>query len=362
MDILSISFPSVFEHTYGNTESSAKDLLNGLKIKKDELWYIVGNLAKKGGISPYKITNASPAEEDFDVLFRSALLQVADKVEQPMALTTGFPFSTYNVYKDAAEQYLRKRHFMIEYDTKTFNTTGIQKKAMFDLDTYEVIPEIVGCIIGLKKVLAADAPVNFMAISLGFGTVEGGMATEDGLVHRTCFSAHGIQYAIDNLSKELNKNHYLNMQNVHQLDDAMMKASIFIDRKRVDLKDMRKQILRQYFKQIITPLLRKYFTNQDFEACEKIYLMGGGAFYPELVEAFKEEFDGAIPVEVAPEPEKLASIGYLYNSLRISDKSPKRCVGLDIGNATTVVSTFQTVASEPKQTAPKPEKELLVIN
>lgn len=341
MNILSVSFPSVFESTFGNTESSAKDLLNGLKIKKDEAWYIIGNLAKRGGVSPYKITNASPTEEDFDVLFRSALMNMIDRVEQPLALTLGFPFSTYNVYKTAAEQYLSKRHFMVEYDTRTFNTTGAVKRAMFDLDTYDVIPEIVGCIIGLKKLLAEKAPVNFMAVSLGFGTVEGGMASEDGLVHRTCFSGHGIQYAIDNLSKELNKAHYLNMQNVHQLDDAFVKGSIFIDRKKVDLKDLRKDILRQYYKQIITPLLRKYISSRDFENCEKVYLMGGGAFYPELADAFKEEFEDAIPVEIAPEPEKLASIGYLYNSLRISDKSHKRSVGLDIGNATTVISAFQ---------------------
>ncbi|ANI89124.1 hypothetical protein A9P82_07370 [Arachidicoccus ginsenosidimutans] len=349
MDILSISFPSVFENTFGNTESSAKDLLNGLKIKKDEAWYIVGNLAKKGGISPYKITNASPAEEDFDVLFRSALINLTDKIEQPMALTVGFPFSTYNVYKNAAEQFLKKRHFMVEYDTKTFNTLGVIKRSMFDLDTYDVIPEIVGCIIGLKKLLNEKAPVNFMAISLGFGTIEGGMASEDGLIHRTCFSSHGIQYAIDNLNRELNKTHYLNMQNVHQLDDAMMKASIFVDRKKVDLKDVRKNILKQYYKQIITPLLRKFFSNQDFETCEKIYLMGGGAFYPELVDAFKEEFNDSIPVEIAPEPEKLASIGYLYNSLRISDRNYKRSVGLDIGNATTVISTFQSNVAQPLQ-------------
>lgn len=342
MDILSISFPSVFENTFGNTESSAKDLINGLRIKKDEAWYIVGNLAKKGGVSPYKITNASPAEEDFDILFRSALVNLVDKVEQPMALTVGFPFSTYNVYKNAAEQFLRKRHHLVEYDTKTFNTLGTIKKSMFDLDTYDVIPEIVGCIIGLKKLLSEKAPVNFIAISLGFGTIEGGMASEDGLIHRTCFSSHGIQYAIDNLNRELNKTHYLNMQNVHQLDDAMMKASIFVDRKKVDLKELRKNILKRYYKQIITPSLRKFFSNQDLEACEKIYLMGGGAFYADLVDAFKEEFNDAIPVEVAPEPEKLASIGYLYNSLRISDRSYKRSVGLDIGNATTVVSMFQS--------------------
>ena len=44
--------------------------------------------------------------------------------------------------------------------------------------TYDVIPEIVGGIIGLKKMLPQDADENFIAISFGFGTVEGGLATQ----------------------------------------------------------------------------------------------------------------------------------------------------------------------------------------
>lgn len=342
MDILSISFPSVFETTFGNTESSSKDLLNGLKIKRDNNWYLVGNLAKRGGINPHRITNASPQEEVYDILFRSALITVADKVEKPLAITAGFPFSTYGVYKAAAEQFLGRRHFMFEHDTKTFNVDGGVKKSLFDLDVYDVIPEIVGCIIGLKKILGDSAPQNFIAISLGFGTIEGGMATEDGLVHRTCFSSHGLQYAIDNLNRELNKRFYLEMKNVYQLDDAMMKGSIFVNRKRMDIQEIRKNVLQQYYKDVITPLLRKYFTDSDFENCEAIYLMGGGAFYPELVDAFREDFDNSIPVQVAPEPEKLASIGYLYNSLKISNKGFTRSIGLDIGNSTTVVSVFQS--------------------
>jgi len=341
MDILSISFPSVFETTFGNTESSSKDLLNGLKIKRDNNWYMVGNLAKKGGVNPHRITNASPQEEVYDILFRSALITVADKIEKPIAITAGFPFSTYSVYKAAAEQFMSRRHFLFEYDTRTFNVDGGIKKSMFDLDVYDVIPEIVGCIIGLKKILGEQAPQNFIAISLGFGTIEGGMATEDGLVHRTCFSSHGLQYAIDNLSRELNKQFYLEMKNVHQLDDAMMKGSIFVNRKRTDIQDMRKQVLQQYYKDVITPMLRKYFTDRDFEHCEAIYLMGGGAFYTELTEAFQEDFADAIPVHVAPEPEKLASIGYLYHSLKISNRGFTRSIGLDIGNSTTVVSMFQ---------------------
>ncbi len=336
-----LSFPSVFETAFGNTENSAKDLLNGLKIKKDNNWFLVGNLAKKGGINAARITNASPMEEDFEILFRAALINAEDKLTQPVSLTLGFPFSTYNIFKAPAEQYLRKRHFMVEYDSQTFNLKGQVRKAMFEIDHYEVIPEIVGTIIGLKKVLNLPASKNFIAISFGFGTIEGTMATEDGLVHRTSFSSHGIKYVINNLARELNQKYYLEMKNEYQLDEAFMKGSIFTNRKRIDLRELRKELLTQYYREVVSPLLRNYFTDQDFESCETIYLMGGGAYYPELTDAVKEEFKGFIPVEVAPEPEKLASIGYLYNSLRISDNYHKRCLGMDLGNASSIVSYFE---------------------
>lgn len=99
MKTTTLSFPSIFETAFGNNENSAKDLLNGLKIKKDNTWYLVGNLAKRGGINPGRITNASPLEEDFDILFKAALLNAEDKLTPPITVTLGFPFSTYNVYK-----------------------------------------------------------------------------------------------------------------------------------------------------------------------------------------------------------------------------------------------------------------------
>ncbi|MFB6457889.1 hypothetical protein ACE38W_21640 [Chitinophaga sp. Hz27] len=355
MKVSTTSFPSVFETAFGNTENSSKDLLNGLKIKKDDTWYLVGNMAKRGGINPGRVTNASPQEEDYEILFKAALLNTVDKVQQPMAVTMGFPFSTYNIYKSAAEQFLSKRHFLVDYDTQTFNNKGSFKKGMFDIEKYEIIPEIVGGIIGLKKTINEPQLDNFIAISFGFGTIEGGMATGDGLIHRTCFSSHGIKYAINNLTRELNQKHYLEMKNEHQVDDAFMKGSIFTNRKRIDLRDMRKGVLTQYYKEVVSPLMRQYFTDLDFETCEKIYLMGGGAHYKELTDAFTEEFRDFIPVEVAPEPEKLISVGYLYNSLRISDNKPNRCVGLDLGNASSVISYFEDDHIKPAATSASTE-------
>lgn len=341
MKVSTISFPSVFESSFGNTENSSRDLLNGLKIKNENMWFLAGTLAKKGGINPNKVVNASPQEEDYEILFKAALITITESVQQPMYLTVGFPFSTYNVFKEAAERFLNKKNFLVEYDTQTFLNKGAIKKALFDIERFDVIPEIVGGIIGLKKVLGPQQPKSFIAISLGFGTIEGAMATSDGLVQRTVFSSHGLRYAINNLTRELNKKYYLEMKNEHQLDDAFVKGFIFINRKNIDLKQLRKDILGQYYKEIISPLFKKYFTDSDFENCEKIYLIGGGAYYQELQDAFTEEFEGIMPVEVAPDAEKLSSIGYLYNSLRISDDKFESCVGIDLGNSSTVVSTFE---------------------
>jgi plasmid segregation protein ParM len=341
MNVSTINFPSIFETAFGNTENSAKDLLNGIKVKSNETWYMVGNLAKRSAINAGRIVNAAPDSEDFDILFRSAIVNVVEKLERPFVVTIGLPFSTYNIYKKIAEQYLSKRHFMVEHDTHTFNLKGSFRKNTFEIDAFEVIPEIVGGIIGLKKTRPGVEKENFIALSFGFGTVECAMATTEGLIHRASFSSYGIRYVIGNLTNELTKKYSLEMKNEHQMDDAFAKGSLFTNRKRIDLLTMRKELLTQYYKEVISPLLRKHFTDADLETCEKIYLMGGGAHYKELADAVTAEFSGIIPVEVVPEPENLVSIGYLYNSLRISDSKPNRSIGIDLGNASTAVSFFE---------------------
>lgn len=340
MNISSTSFPSLFESSFGNTENSARDLLNGIRIRNKNNWYLVGNLAREGGINPHRFINASPEDEDYEILFRGALLNVADSLKQPACVTVGFPYSTYNVYKDQAEKFLSQKSFQLEYDPTTYQQKGSVKKVSIEIDKYEVIPEIVGGIIGLKKSLPVP-PANFIAISLGFGTLEGGMATSSGLLQRTCFSTHGIRLAINNLQRELNKKYFLEMKNEHQLDDAFVKGYIVINRKKIDLKALRKEILGLYYKEVISPVMKKYFTDLDFESCEKIYILGGGAYYQDILDAFNDEFKGIMPVEVAPDAEKLASIGYLYNSLRLAEEQYDKCAGIDLGNSSTIVSTFE---------------------
>ncbi|HWB28627.1 MAG TPA: ParM/StbA family protein [Chitinophagaceae bacterium] len=342
MQINTVSFPSIFEPVFGNTENSANDLLNGIKIKNGNNWYIAGNLAKFDGFSPKRIINASPEETDYEILFKAAMVIASGRIKNPISVTVGFPFSTYNIYKTPTEDFLTKRNFLIEYDTQTFNYTGAVKKAMIELEKFEVIPEIVGGIIGIKNIFGGQLSAgNFIVISLGFGTLEGAMASKKGLIQRTVFSTYGLSYAVNNLNRELNKHYFLSMKNEFQLDDAMVNAHIVVNRKKIDLKPLRKEIIEQYYKSVISPAMRKYFADSDFETCENIYLIGGGANYEELVNCFKEEFRDILSVIVPNKPENTASIGYLYNTLRLTSGQPNQCIGLDLGNSSTVLATIE---------------------
>jgi hypothetical protein len=70
-----------------------------MKIKVDGQWYLVGDLAKKNGIDAQRVINAAPDQLDFEILFKSALLNCAETVEKPFNITMGLPYSTYNAYR-----------------------------------------------------------------------------------------------------------------------------------------------------------------------------------------------------------------------------------------------------------------------
>jgi uncharacterized membrane protein len=86
--------------------------------------------------------------------------------------------------------------------------------------------------------------------------------------------------------------------------------------------------------------------DEDFFRAQKIYLVGGGAMYNEIVEFFKEEFEGVLKVIVNPDPNLAASKGYCQHSVEMAnnrikpmdEKSSYTCVGLDLGNNNTVVT------------------------
>ncbi|WP_143959870.1 ParM/StbA family protein [Litoribacter populi] len=336
MDV--IKYPSVLEANNVELKNVARDLVSGMNIIHEDQSYLVGDLALSEGFSPQRNINSAPDEDDYRVILKSALLIAGQKLGSPISLTVGFPFSTYQVYKDKAESLILKEH-VIEFDTNTYRGGG-RKKVALEVERLEVMPEVVGCAIGVRN-SEPQATGNFFMLSLGYGTFEAILSTVGGVVQRSSVSTYGVRYAVNLMTQELIKEHYLDLKNEHQIDLAFSQGFIFLNRKRIDLTEIRRKVLKQYYQSIISPALRKAFSDQDFAKSQEAYLGGGGANYEVLVNLFKEEFDGILNVHVPPNPEKLASLGYCHHSAVISGGAKDRAVGLDIGNSSTIVTTFK---------------------
>ena len=130
------------------------------------------------------------------------MLLVADNVEQPLTITTGFPYATYRIYKDIATEELRKTH-IIDHDSSTYGGSG-KKTVILDVKNVDVIPEIVGCSIALRKG-EEQASGNFFILSCGFGTFESVLSMDSGVVEQSMISTHGLRYAINYMINELSK-------------------------------------------------------------------------------------------------------------------------------------------------------------
>jgi len=336
--LTTISFPSVIELNNRNLKNTAGNLLTGLKLLHNNNYYTVGSLALSEGEFPHKNINSAPDETDYQLLIKSSLVLLEERAEMPVALTLGFPYSTYNIYKDVAKQTFTGSHD-IEYDPSTYSSHS-NRRTSVTINRLEVMPEIVGCMIGVRKELKENA--NFFVISVGYGTMEAVLSVDGGIVERTLISAHGVSYAINLLKQELEKKYYLAMQSEHQLNEAMVRGFIILNRKKIDLREMRRQILKSYYNEIISNSLRRVISDKDLTTANKIYLAGGGVLYEDLVSCFREEFDSVADLIITENPHTLASRGYLYNSERIVAQappdSPMMAVGLDIGNSSTSIS------------------------
>lgn len=331
-------FTSLLEASYGKMPVTSNSLLNGIRIKNEDTWYIVGQACRNLGRNPHRLVNASPEEVDYAVLFNAALLNATKNSSETISLTLGFPYSTYNMYRGLAERFLSKKSFMIEYDTSLYKKDGIIEKKNIDIEAFDVIPELAGCVIGLKKHYKVPEE-NFLVISLGFGTTEIGVVNSEGLNKRTVISIPGIERCIKNLRDELEKEHFIGFMTDHQLDDAFIKGSVILNRTHINLVSIKNSILRSFYKEYISDTIRTMISDRDFERMEKIYVCGGGVHHEELQNSFRAEFDKVIPLEFIREPDTLAAIGYYYNSLRISGSSSASAVGVDLGNSSTYICT-----------------------
>ncbi|MEY4660255.1 MAG: hypothetical protein RLZZ42_207 [Bacteroidota bacterium] len=334
-------FTSLLETSFGRNPVSASSLLHGIRIKHEDNWYLVGDACKNLGRNPHRIVNASPDELDYKILFNSALLLSANNYSEKINLTVGFPFSTYNMYRPLAEKYLMNKNFMVEYDTSVFKRDGIVERKVVEVAQFDIIPELAGCVIGLKKEYNATEE-NFLMISIGFGTIEMGVVTAEGLNRRTVISVPGIIRCIKHLRDELERDNFIGFMTDHQLDEAFKKGSVILNRQNINLTTLRSNILKSFYKEYISDTIRSMISDRDFETLQKIYVCGGGVHYQEIRDCFKNEFEKIMPVEIVAEPDTLAAIGYYHNSQKMPAVGASNVVGIDLGNSSTYVCAKET--------------------
>jgi len=336
------SFTSVLEESGLELINVANSFHGGMRITDiDGKSFIVGDLALTEGISPNKFINSSARDQDYRILSLVSLVLATQGRYFKFHLTTGFPFTTYQSFKKDAIDFFKRRH-QIAIDTRTFGGQSIENVNV-NVEQVSIMTEIDGCIKTIREGNIGEKD-NFFVVSLGFGTFEAALSTPNGIVNRTAVSSKGLSYAVNILEKELQKDHYLKMLTEKQIERAFQRGVIIVDRQKIDLKKQRAKALEIYYNEVISPELRKKFLDDDFMDTSKIYLAGGGAFYPELLDFFKKEFQNVLDVIVPPDPNLCAGIGYCIHSVEEARKAGPAnfkdgvaYVGIDLGNSNTVV-------------------------
>lgn len=334
--------PSIFEETAVDLYSVADNILDGIKIVdfkgKD---YIVGNLALREGLAPHKLVNTSIDAIDYQLMAVTGLMVATMGKYSKFVLTTGLPFSTYLPYKNDAERFLTNQ-FDISFDTRPFGGKRIEK-ASFQVIRTEVMSEIEGAVKTIRS-SSHQASGSFLVASLGFGTFDIALSTPKGVIRRTTHSAKGMSYAVNQMAIALSKDHFLNLLTENQIERSFQRGLIVLDRKKINLQDIRKKALTTYYNEVISPAIKQKISDDDYQNATKLYLVGGGALYPDLVELFQAEFSTLLDVIVQPDPLLAAAKGYCLNSLEkektigsFDDREATLFVGLDIGNSNTVV-------------------------
>ena len=353
------SFPSVYESTIRDFATNNDPILGFSKLKYDGSDYLVGLQALNEGISPHKIINPSPDELDYKVISQSALLLASNSLQTEvkngktpkMIITSGFPNATFQFNKDEAIKYFKNDKLITYFKVDEDGTQNYEQRVV-SIKNVNIIPELVGCDTAVRN---GESPIDgsFILISLGYGTCEGVLSTPNGLSARTLFSTHGISYPVNLFTQELSKHTYLQMRTEHQIDHLFSKGFMFVNRKKKDFTNEKKIALEMYYNNVVSPTIRRYISDQDFESCNKIVIAGGGALHKDIIDLFNQEFGEILTVHIYENPDKCAANGYaLYsktnynlnmkeNLYSTDDPDDLVFLGMDLGNASTSVSIIK---------------------
>ena len=359
-----VSIPSVLESHNIPVESVTNTQIDGLKVSHNNQSFIVGKLALNEGNSPHKVINCAPNDTDYQVLLKTALYLTNGLTnKRPISLTTGFPFSTFKMNEKHSVK-LIKGIGEIDIDTRPFGGLGNESiiPQIFSVNT---MPELIASTLAVRS---ENENINggLFIVSLGYGTLEIGMSTDSGFIQRTFNSNSGIRYAVKSAMQKLEEEYYLGLRNEHQFDSSFRDGHIILQRKRVDLTEIRREALKEYYRDIVSPLIKNTWTDDDFQKAKALVLVGGGALYTELVNEFYEEFDGILSIVIPDDPLTMASRGYKINSQKIVKENELNRdvipVGIDIGNANTVITIGEQEFKNKKIMEPQTNDEKILTD
>ena len=145
MTVRSINIPSVIERYNLPLINVQGDPENNIQLYEGGEGYLIGSLALQQGHAPYRNINSSPADLDYRLLAKAGLMVAAQGVSAEIVLTTGFPYTTYELFKQQAINFFTPRDVFIEYNSDTFSSNE-HKRMQITVRNIEVMPEILGCI------------------------------------------------------------------------------------------------------------------------------------------------------------------------------------------------------------------------
>lgn len=340
----SYTFPSVYEENYQEFKKIADNALEAIKLSNvNNKDFIVGNLALSEGKSPHKLINSSPEDLDYQLLAKASMLIASQGKFENFILTVGFPFSTYMPFKQAALDFYNKDH-LVSFDTKPLGGNA-NDSVKVNIVKSDIITEVEGCDKDIRS-NEQYKDATFFIVSLGYGTMDIALSKPGGLVHRTMHSTKGLAYAVSLMEEELKKQYYLNLLTDEQMEKAFKRGFIIINRKKVDLREIRNRAIATYYADIVSTEIKKRFDDEDYMSSQKLFLTGGGALSDELESHFKREFEDIVDIIKPNEPQNSASRGYCIHSmekaaqtnLSMYSRDNLLYVGLDIGNSNTIIT------------------------
>src|ERR1700761_4635868 len=114
-----VTIPSVIERHGQALNNISADLDKRIQLYETGVGYLVGDLALAQGHAPYRNINSSPAEIDYQLLAKAGLLVASGAKSGEIVVTTGFPYTTYELFKKQATDFFTPRDIIVEFNAGT---------------------------------------------------------------------------------------------------------------------------------------------------------------------------------------------------------------------------------------------------